>query len=117
MRIMLTHRVGFVDRPLCVYRRHRQSSTDATRRVGRDWLDRLWLLERLLREDALVPEERELIERLRRAALRRAVRSQFARLLRRRFDSEFPAYVRYRASRQAKETPPPSADRDRGGLI
>jgi glycosyltransferase involved in cell wall biosynthesis len=103
MRIMLRHRVGFVDRPLCVYRRHGQSYTAANRRVGRDWLDRLWLLERLLREDALRPDERETIERLRRAALRRAVRSQFGRLLRRRFDSELPAYVRYRALGQAEE--------------
>jgi glycosyltransferase involved in cell wall biosynthesis len=103
MRIMLRFRVGFVDRPLCVYRHHRQSATAANRRMGRDWLDRLWLLEGLLREDALGPEERETIVHLRRAALRRAVRSQFARLVRRRFDSEFPAYVRYRASRRAKE--------------
>lgn len=103
LRILLRHRVGFVDRPLCVYRRHRQSSTAANRRAGRDWLDRLWLLEGLLREDALGPEERETIERLRRAALRRAVRSQFARLMRRRFDREFPAYVRYRASRRGEE--------------
>jgi glycosyltransferase involved in cell wall biosynthesis len=103
MRIMLRHRVGFVDRPLCVYRRHRQSYTAANSRVGRDWLDRLWLCEGLLKEDALGPEEREAVERLRRAALRRAMRSQLGRLLRRRFDSELLAYARYRASRQADE--------------
>jgi glycosyltransferase involved in cell wall biosynthesis len=110
MRIMLRHRVGFVDRPLCVYRRHHESSSAANSRVGRDWLDRLWLLEGLLREDALRPEERETIERLRRAALRRAVRSQFGRLMRRRFDSDLPAYLRYRASGRAEvaRLPPPT---------
>jgi glycosyltransferase involved in cell wall biosynthesis len=96
MRIMLRHRIGFIDKPLCIYRHHSQSSTAANARAGRDWLDRLWLLEGLLREDALGPE-RERLERLRRVALRRALRSQFRRFVQRRFDREFLAYVRYRA--------------------
>jgi glycosyltransferase involved in cell wall biosynthesis len=106
LRIMLRYRVGFVDKPLCVYRRHPQSYTASNRKLGRDWLDRLWLLEGLMNEDVLGPEERETIERLRRAALRRAVRSQFGRLLRRRFDPELLAYGRYRASRREEEPCP-----------
>ena len=96
MRIMLTQRIGFIDRPLCVYRHHSESGTAANAKVGRDWLDRLWLLEGLLGEEALGPA-RATVEQLRRQAFRRALRSQLGRIAQGRFDGELPAYFRYRA--------------------
>jgi glycosyltransferase involved in cell wall biosynthesis len=95
LRIMLRHRVGFVSRPLCVYRHHNRSTTVTNRRMARAWLDRLWILEGLLREPSLRPDEREAVERLRRAALGRALRSQVGRIFRGQFDVELPAYFRY----------------------
>jgi len=96
LRILLRHRVGFVDRPLCVYRRHSASMTAANQRKGRDWLDRVWLLDGLLAEE-LDPADREEVERLRRIALRRAARSQLGRIARGRFDAQLPAYLGHRA--------------------
>jgi len=94
LRIMIGHRVGFIDRPLCTYRRHSQSVSGANRRRERDWLDRLWLLDGLLAAD---PPKRAEIERLRRAALFRAARSQVRRFAQGRFDTELPTYLRRRA--------------------
>jgi len=96
MRIMLTHRVGFVDRPLSVYRHHRESETFANARVSRDWLDGLWLLEGLLGDEAIGAAEKT-VERLRRKALRRALRSQLGRLARRQLHGGLSAYFKYRA--------------------
>ena len=97
MRIMLRRRVGFVNRPLCVYRRHDRSVSAANRRTARAWLDRLWTLEALLHEPSLRTQEREAIEHLRRAALARALRSQVARIFRGQLDAELPTYLGYRA--------------------
>ena len=97
LRIMLRCRVGFVARPLCVYRYHDSSTTVTNRKAGRGWLDRLWTLEALLQESSLRPDERAAIERLRRAAFGRALRNQVGRISRGQFESEFPAYLRYRA--------------------
>ena len=97
MQIMLRRRVGFVPRPLCVYRYHGRSTTVTNRMAGRGWLDRLWTLEALLQESPLHPDEREAIERLRRTAFGRALRSQVGRISRGQFDTELPAYFRYRA--------------------
>jgi len=94
LRIMIGHRVGFIDRPLSTYRRHAQSVSAVNRRSERDWLDRLWLLEGLLGADA---PRRAQIERLRRAALYRAARAQMRRFAHGRFDTELPAYLRRRA--------------------
>jgi glycosyltransferase involved in cell wall biosynthesis len=105
LRIMLRHRVGFVSRPLCVYRHHNRSTTVTNRRMARAWLDRLWILEGLLREPSLRPDEREAVERLRRAALGRAFRSQVGRIFRGQFDVELPAYFRYRALALAGHAP------------
>jgi glycosyltransferase involved in cell wall biosynthesis len=96
LRILLWHAAAFIDRPLCVYRRHGESSTFSNQRQGRDWLDRVWLLDGLLAE-ALDPEDREEVERLRRAALRRAARSQLGRLARGRFGIQLPLYLGRRA--------------------
>jgi hypothetical protein len=73
--------------------------------MARAWLDRLWILEGLLREPSLRPDEREAVERLRRAALGRAFRSQVGRIFRGQFDVELPAYFRYRALALAGHAP------------
>jgi glycosyltransferase involved in cell wall biosynthesis len=40
--------VAFVDEPVCTFRVHRRSTTGSNVSAGKDWLDRLWLLEGLL---------------------------------------------------------------------
>ncbi len=94
LRILIDHRVGFVERPLCTYRRHARSVSAVNQRSERDWLDRLWLLDGLLATD---PPRRARIERLRRTALLRAARAQVRRFAHGRFDTELPAYLRRRA--------------------
>jgi glycosyltransferase involved in cell wall biosynthesis len=96
LRTMLGFRIGFIDKPLSVYRHHGRSITADNQRAGRDWLDRVWLLEGLLREPSLTAAERQAIERFRRVALRQAFRSQVSRIVHGRFDRELPAYLRYR---------------------
>jgi hypothetical protein len=119
LRIMLRHRVGFIDKPLCIYRHHSRSTTATNRRVGRDWLDRLWLLDALLATDTI---EREEVERLRGVALRRAVRTQVGRLWRGRFETELPAYLVQRAlalvgrRRPSPVGPRAPADRSRAAV-
>jgi glycosyltransferase involved in cell wall biosynthesis len=95
-RIMIAHRVGFIDKPLCVYRHHSGSVTATNQSLGRDWLDRLWLFESILGSPGLEPAERRKLEGLRRAALRRAARSQVRRLVSGRFDLQLAAYARHR---------------------
>ena len=84
--------------PLSAYRHHAQSVTATNARLGRDWLDRLWLLESLAAEPSLTGEERAAVVRLRSAALRQAVRSQARHLASRRFWSvrDLSAYGGYR---------------------
>jgi glycosyltransferase involved in cell wall biosynthesis len=94
LRIMIEHRVGFVDRPLCTYRRHAQSVSAVNSRSEGGWLDRLWLFEGLL---AAGTPRRAQIKRLRREALYRATRAQARRFAQGRFDTELPAYLRRRA--------------------
>jgi glycosyltransferase involved in cell wall biosynthesis len=105
LRIMIRRRVGFVDRPLCVYRRHGASISAVNERAERDWLDRLWLVEGLLEADA---PEREKIERLRRVALIRAARSQVRRFTRGRFETQLPAYLRHRLLTRGRRSSPRS---------
>ena len=95
-RIAVDHRIGFVDRVLSVYRHHEQSGTAENARGRRDWFDRMWLLEGLLTIPNLRPEERRELGRLRRAALRRALRAQAGRLVQRRWTPELPSYLAYR---------------------
>jgi glycosyltransferase involved in cell wall biosynthesis len=108
LRILLEHRVGFVEQSLCVYRHHSRSQTVLNQREGRDWLDRLWLLDGLLKQ-SLDPDDRGEIERLRRIGLRRAARSQLGRLVRRRFDLQLPRYLGHRARTLAGRSRPPAA--------
>lgn len=107
LRIMLAYRVGYVDHPLSAYRHHRASMTAQNARSARDWLDRLWLLEGLLAEPSLDAAARTQVLRLRRAALRRAVRSQARHLLARRLWSlrDAGAYLAYRARAAAGRAP------------
>jgi glycosyltransferase involved in cell wall biosynthesis len=96
-RIALDYRVGFVDRVLSVYRHHEESGTAENARTERDWLDTIWLLEGLLEVTSLTREERRRLRRLRRAALRRAFRSQAGRVARGRWSADLPGYLAYRA--------------------
>lgn len=98
-RIAYGHRVGFIDRILSVYRHHALSGTTANARVQRDWFDQVWLLEGLLAISNLTPDERSELGRLRRQALRRALRTQIRRLVERRWTPELVSYLVYRASR------------------
>lgn len=106
LRIMLSHRVGYISHPLSVYRHHHQSVTASNARVGRDWLDRLWLLEGLLAEPLLNGEDRAAVVRLRNAALHRAARAQVGRLTRGRLDTDLLSYSIYRVRALVGKAPP-----------
>jgi glycosyltransferase involved in cell wall biosynthesis len=96
-RIAYEYRVGFVERVCSVYRHHEQSGTVQNARVRREWFDPVWLLEGLLRIPNLTPTDRRELIRLRRAALRRALRSQAGRIVYRRWTPELAVYLAYRA--------------------
>jgi glycosyltransferase involved in cell wall biosynthesis len=104
-RIAYDHRVGFVDRTLSVYRHHEQSGTAENARARRDWFDQLWMLEGLLAIPNLDLEDRRGLRGLRRAATRRALRTQAGRILRRRWTPELPSYLAYRARSVIGDTP------------
>jgi glycosyltransferase involved in cell wall biosynthesis len=95
-RIAYDHSLGFVDHTLSVYRHHELSGTAQNARVRRDWFDEVWLLEGLLAIPTLAEGDRRDVRRLRRAALRRALRAQLGRVVRRRWTPELAAYVAYR---------------------
>jgi glycosyltransferase involved in cell wall biosynthesis len=105
LRIALTHRVGYIPHPLSVYRHHDQSVTATNARVGRDWLDRLWMLEGLLGQPTLEPPDRGAVERLRHAALARAFRAQARRLASGRKVSGLFDYLWYRGRVVAGQAP------------
>jgi glycosyltransferase involved in cell wall biosynthesis len=96
-RIAIGHRIGFIDRVLSVYRHHEASGTAQNARLERDWFDPLWLLEGLLELPSLTADERERLLRLRRTAIRRALRSQARRVAFGRWSADLPAYLAYRA--------------------
>jgi glycosyltransferase involved in cell wall biosynthesis len=118
LRIMLFYDVGYLSHPLSAYRHHAQSVTATNARLGRDWLDRLWLLESLAAEPSLSGEERASVARLRNAALRQAVRSQARHLAGRRFWSvgDLAAYGGYRTralvTRRPRPRPPAAAEQE-----
>jgi glycosyltransferase involved in cell wall biosynthesis len=97
-RIAHDHQLGFVDRILSVYRHHELSVTVQNARVRRDWFDQVWLLEGLLTISNLSAEERSALRRLRRKALRSALRAQIRRLAERRWTPELASYLAYRVS-------------------
>jgi glycosyltransferase involved in cell wall biosynthesis len=104
-RIMVSCRVGFVDHVLSVYRHHGESGTVRNASSHRDWFDRPWLLEGLLAIPDLTPDERARLVALRRSALRRAGRSQLARVARGRLTTELPRYVAFRARASLGKAP------------
>lgn len=99
LRIMSLYDVGFVDKELATYLHHDNSATANAIRSNAHWLDRLYLLESLLR----IPPNRQEYPELR--AMRRAeLRSVFTALLRvsthrRRRAGEFLRYVGARMKR------------------
>jgi glycosyltransferase involved in cell wall biosynthesis len=96
-RIAVDHRIGFVDEILSVYRHHAHSGTAQNARIRRDWFDRPWLLEGLLAIPNLTAAERRELVRLRRGALRLALRAQAARVARRQWTPELASYLAYRS--------------------
>jgi glycosyltransferase involved in cell wall biosynthesis len=104
-RIMVSCRVGFVDKVLSVYRHHGESGTVRNARLKRDWFDRPWLLEGLLAIPDLTPDERARLLALRRTALRRAGRSQLARVARGRLTPDLPRYVAFRTRASLGKAP------------
>lgn len=96
LRVMLNYRVGFVEKPLCVYRMHQESVSAANQGGNRDWLDRVWLLESLLYEDDLGPF-RNFVFHLRRKAIRQALRAQVRRAAKGQFTRELVDYLTFRS--------------------
>jgi glycosyltransferase involved in cell wall biosynthesis len=72
-RIMSAYRIGFVDQELCTFLHHQQSATAQSIGAERQWLDRLWISDGLLRgeQDA---RRRARLRTMRRAELRGAAR-------------------------------------------
>jgi glycosyltransferase involved in cell wall biosynthesis len=104
VRLCARYRVGFVDRPLSVYRHHNGSTTASNALTANDSMDNVWLFDTLLS----LPEldgERTRLRRLRRQALKRAVGAQARRLAHRRFGTQLPAYALHRLARR-----PPSVN-------
>jgi glycosyltransferase involved in cell wall biosynthesis len=99
LRLMAAHDVGFVDEPLVAFRHHSDSLTADIAVRRDDWLDRLWIFEGLLEDQALAPEHPR-IRRFRRAELVRVARRQLRRMLRRNADLRpLAGYVRHRLRR------------------
>jgi len=94
VRAMLGFRVGFIDAELSSYLRHTSSLTVANARHGHAWLDHLWLLEGLLREE-LQPDDRKQVKRLRNSARRGAIRNQVRRAIRWRWSTDLVRYYAY----------------------
>jgi glycosyltransferase involved in cell wall biosynthesis len=99
LRAMLRYRIAFVDAALSTYLHHGESITGENARLGHDWLDRVWLLEGLLREPLPDAERRQLTQ-LRASARHNALRAQGGRILRRRFSAELVDYTRYLVKRR-----------------
>jgi glycosyltransferase involved in cell wall biosynthesis len=100
LRLMAHYRVAFVDRELAVFRLSPESLTATNKSRRLDWLDQLWVLEDLWRDDAVRRMHPELRSRLRgerrvarRTVLRALVRGNPDRLPL----GLWPAYVRERA--------------------
>jgi glycosyltransferase involved in cell wall biosynthesis len=109
LRIMLGKRVGYIPHVLSVYRHHSQSGTAQNARLGRDWLDRLWLLEGLLADSRLKADERARVLQLRNAALRRATLSQVRRLVHRKYSPNLLSYWTYRVRALGGNVPRPES--------
>lgn len=99
VRLMASHDVGFVGEPLVAFRHHAASLTAEIAVRQDDWLDRLWILEGLLEDQALAPEHPR-IRRFRRRELLRVVKRQLGRVVRGNRDVRpLRGYVRHRLRR------------------
>jgi len=107
-RIMLGHKVGFVEENLSVYRHHGASGTVRHAQRLRDSFDLPWLIESLLVSDGLTAGERSQLLALRRSVLRWVSGAQLRRIRRGDPTDELPKYVAYRV-RAAVGTAPPLA--------
>jgi glycosyltransferase involved in cell wall biosynthesis len=100
LRLLASHQVGFVDEPLVAFRHHGGSLTADIAATRDDWLDRLWILEGLLEDEALAPEHAR-IRRFRRRELARVAKRQVARVVRGNRDLRpLAAYARHRLRRR-----------------
>ena len=81
LRIALYYDIGFLPETLNAYRHHQSSSTADVARASLDWLDQLWVLERLLCEN-LDDADRRVVRSQRRLQVRRVLRGQAGRILR-----------------------------------
>jgi glycosyltransferase involved in cell wall biosynthesis len=74
MRIIAHYDAAFIDEELATYRHSESSSTGRTTAAGANWLDGLWMLERLASDEELMDRHPEL-RSLRRARRREAFRT------------------------------------------
>ena len=81
VRLLASHDVGFVDDALVAFRHHGGSLTADIAASRDDWLDRLWILERLTDDPALASDQAR-IRRYRRRELARVLRRQLGRITR-----------------------------------
>jgi len=105
-RIMLRHRVGFVDEILSVFRHHGASGTVQNEQRRRDWFDLPWMIESLLVSEGLTPGERSQLLRLRRSVLKWASGAQLRRIRRGDPTDEVPRYLAYRVRAAVGSAPP-----------
>ncbi|HKH31975.1 MAG TPA: glycosyltransferase [Gaiellaceae bacterium] len=81
VRLLASHDVGFVDDVLAAFRHHGNSLTADIAARRDDWLDRLWILERLTHDPAFASDQAR-IRRYRRRELARVLRRQLGRIAR-----------------------------------
>jgi glycosyltransferase involved in cell wall biosynthesis len=81
VRLLASHDVGFIDDALVAFRHHGGSLTADIATSQDDWLDRLWILEGLMRDPALASDQAR-IKRYRRRELARVLRRQLGRIAR-----------------------------------
>jgi glycosyltransferase involved in cell wall biosynthesis len=81
LRVLAFFDAGFLDERLSAYRVHSAATTASNKRINRDWLDRLWLLEDLLSYEEIRRRYPQ-IRRLRNRELRRLVRAEVGGVVR-----------------------------------
>ena len=99
--------VGFVDEPLCRFRVHAKSATRRHTTGARDWLDRLWMLDGLLDDEAIAsarPDVAKMRRHEARAVAKRLLRGHGAdtRLTPKRAIPGMRAWIGHRLERLAR---------------
>jgi glycosyltransferase involved in cell wall biosynthesis len=79
-RVLYHSDAGFVDERLASFRVHTSAATADNLVSGVGWVDRLWLVEGMLRVAGLAPADAEVFRRLRGHCMRRIVRHEAWRL-------------------------------------